>query len=206
VSVIASGPLMEPGAPSPYTPPLEPSAHLPVIIRMTDAHAGVLVAVALAFTLHFIFARTRFGFQLRMVGANPSAAAYAGLSVSWTLLLAMVAGGGFAGLAGASEVMGLKHRLFEGFSPGYGYDAIVVAFLSNGQPLGVVAMSLFFGALRSGANIMQRSVGIPVAIIFAMQGLAVLFLASSLALRRRLATAHRGEQETRQAQVIVGPR
>jgi simple sugar transport system permease protein len=86
--------------------------------------------------------------------------------------------------------MGLQHRLFEGFSPGYGYDAIVVAFLSNGQPLGVVLMAFFFGALRSGANIMQRSVGIPVAIVFAIQGVAVLFLAASLALSRRAPREH----------------
>jgi simple sugar transport system permease protein len=191
VSVIVSGPLMEPGAPSPYSGPLQPSAHLPVIIRSTDAHAGVLIALGLAVLLHLLFGRTRFGFQLRMVGANPSVAAYAGVNVPWTLVLAMVTGGGFAGLAGASEVMGLKHRLFDAFSPGYGYDAIVVAFLSNGQPIGVAVMALFLGALRSGANIMQRSMGIPVAIIFAIQGLAVLFLASSLALQRRLAFTER---------------
>lgn len=195
VSVIVSGPLMEPGAPSPYTRPLETSTHLPVLIPATDAHAGVLIAMALALGLHFVFVRTRLGFQVRTVGASPSAAAYAGINVRRTLAAAMVAGGGLAGLAGASEVMGLKHRLFEGFSPGYGYDAIVVAFLSNGQPLGVAAMALFFGALRSGANIMQRSVGIPVAIVFAIQGLAVLFLASSLAAQHRLTPAHRERRE-----------
>lgn len=195
VSVIVAGPLMEPGAPSPYSPPLVDSAQLPVLIRATDAHAGVLIGLALALGLHFIFVRTRLGFQLRMVGANPSAAAYAGINVQWTLALAMIVGGGLAGLAGASEVMGLKHRLFEGFSPGYGYDAIVVAFLSNGQPLGVAGMALFFGALRSGANIMQRSVGIPVAIIFAIQGLAVLFLAASLAMQHRVVPIQRGRKQ-----------
>jgi len=185
VSFIVGGPLIEPGAPYPYTRPLDPATNLPLLIPATDAHVGILIALGLALLLHVLFARTTLGFQLRAVGANPSAAAYAGVHVNRTLILAMVMGGGLAGLGGASEVMGLKHRLFEGFSPGYGYDAVVVAFLSNGQPLGAVAMAFFFGALRSGANIMQRSVGIPVAIVFAIQGLAVLFLAASLVVQRR---------------------
>jgi len=185
VSFIVGGPLIEPGAPYPYTRPLAPSTTLPVIVPGTDAHAGILLAIVLAVVLHVLFTRTSLGFQLRSVGANPAASAAAGMNVRATLVLAMVVGGGLAGLAGATEVIGLKHRLFENFSPGYGYDAIVVAFLSNGQPLGVVAMAFFFGALRSGANIMQRSVGIPVAIVFAIQGLAVLFLAASLAIQRR---------------------
>lgn len=186
ISYIVGGPLIEPGAPYPYTRTLDPATHLPLLIPATDAHVGILIALGLALLLHVLFARTVYGFQLRAVGANPSAAAYAGLHVNRTLVLAMVVGGGLAGLGGASEVMGLKHRLFEGFSPGYGYSAIVVAFLSNGQPLGVMAMAFFFGALRSGANIMQRSVGIPVAIVYAIQGLAVLFLAASMVDQRRI--------------------
>jgi general nucleoside transport system permease protein len=197
ISYVVGNVLMEPGAPSPYTRPLDGSAQLPVIIGGTDAHAGIFVAVALALLLHFVFARTSYGFRYRMVGANPSAAAYAGVNVNQTLVSAMLVSGGLAGLGGASEVMGLQHRLFEGFSPGYGYDAVVVAFLSNGHPLGVMAMALFFGALRSGANIMQRSAGIPVAIIFAIQGLAVLFLAASLAVRRRVVRAIEGRLQAR---------
>lgn len=186
VGAIVDGPLIEPGAPYPYTRPLDSATNLPVLIPQTDAHGGIIIALVLALVLHFVFARTAYGFRLRAVGASPSAAAYAGVNVRGTLVLAMMVGGGLAGLGGAAEVMGLQHRLFAGFSPGYGYDAIVVAFLSNGQPLGVVLMAFFFGALRSGANIMQRSVGIPVAIVSTIQGLAVLFLAASLAWSRRV--------------------
>ncbi|MDR7574783.1 MAG: ABC transporter permease [Armatimonadota bacterium] len=185
ISLIVSGPLIEPGAPYPYTRPLADSALLPVIIPGTDAHAGIVLALVTALLLHALLARTTLGFYLRSVGLNPSASAAAGINVRAVLLVAMAGAGGLAGVAGAVEVIGLKHRLFENFSPGYGYDAVVVAFLSNGQPLGVVAMGVFFGALRSGANIMQRSVGVPVAIVFAIQGLAVLFLAASLAVQRR---------------------
>ena len=185
VSALVSGPLMEPGAPYPQSRPLEPSAGLPVILPGTDAHVGILIGLACAVLMHVLFTRTSHGFRLRAVGVNPSAAAYAGINVNRTLIAAMLVGGGLAGLAGAGEVVGLKHRLFEGFSPGYGYDAIVVAFLGGGQALGTVVMAFFFGALRSGANIMQRAVGVPVAIVFAVQGLAVLFLAASLVVQQR---------------------
>lgn len=186
VGVVVSGPLKEPRAPYPFSPPLAPSAFLPTIIPATDAHAGIIIALVLAILVYIFLEHTPAGFQVRMVGANPSAAAYAGVNVGRTVVLAMVVSGGLAGLGGASEVMGLKHRLFDAFSPGYGYDAIVVAFLGAGQPLGVIATAGFFGALRSGANVMQRSQGVPVAVIFAIQGLAVLFLAASLAVRRRM--------------------
>ena len=94
--------------------------------------------------------------------------------------------GGFAGLAGATEVMGLKYRLFEQVSPGYGFDAIAIAFLSRGSIVGVVLTSLFFAALRSGANVMQRSAGVPVTVVYAIQGLTVLFIAISLAIEHRI--------------------
>lgn len=186
VGALVSGPLKEPGAPYPYSPPLARTAWLPVIIPATDAHAGILIALALAAAALVVLNRTTAGFRLRMVGANARAAAYAGVNVRRTVVAAMVASGALAGLGGASEVMGLKHRLFDAFSPGYGYDAVVVAFLGGGRPAAVAVAAVFFGALRSGAGIMQRSQGVPVAMIFAIQGLAVLALAASLAVRHRL--------------------
>jgi len=92
------------------------------------------------------------------VGQNPIAARYAGLSVERTIMLAMSLAGGLAGLAGASEVMGLKYWLFENFSGGYGFDAIAIAFLRCGGVPGVVFTSLFFSALRSGANTIWQGV------------------------------------------------
>lgn len=186
VGALVSAPLKDADAPYPYSPAVLPTARLPAVIPGTDAHAGIVIAVALALLAYVILEHTAVGFRVRMVGGNARAAAYAGVNVGRTIVGAMLASGGLAGLAGASEVIGLKHRLFDAFSPGYGYDAIVVAFLGAGQPLGVLATSFFFGALRSGANIMQRSEGVPVAVIFAIQGLAVLALAASLAVRHRI--------------------
>jgi simple sugar transport system permease protein len=185
VSMIVNEWLKEPAAPYPYTAPLAASAFLPIVIPTTDAHAGILIGLAFGGLAYFALGRTAYGFRLRAVGASPAAAAYAGIDVNRTLVSAMVIGGALAGLGGASQVLGLQHRLFEGFSPGYGFDAVVIGFLSNGNPIGIIATSFFFGALRSGADMMQRNAGVPFAIVFAIQGLAVVLLAASLPLRQR---------------------
>jgi general nucleoside transport system permease protein len=96
----------------------------------------------------------------------------------------MALSGGLAGLAGAVEVLGLRYRLYENFSPGYGYDAIAVALLANSNPLGVVLSAGFFGALQAGANRMQQTVNIETSIVFIIQGLTVLFVIGAPALGR----------------------
>ncbi len=139
--------------------------------------------------------RSPLGYQITAVGFNPIAARYAYISVERTIMLVMACAGGLAGLAGSCEVMGLKYRLFEQVSPGYGFDAIAIAFLSRGSVVGVVLTSLFFAALRSGANVMQRSAGVPVTVVYAIQGLTVLFIAISLAVEREIRVkTHRGEE------------
>lgn len=182
VSYLVTGPMIEPGAPSPFSPKLPQSAQLPTILPQTQAHLGIVIGLIAAGLLWVVFLRSPLGYQIEAVGQNPIAARYAGMSVKRTIMLVMAVAGGLAGLAGASEVMGLKYRLFENFSGGYGFDAIAIAFLSRGSILGVVLTSLFFGALRSGANVMQRSAEVPVTIVYAIQGLTVLFIAISLAL------------------------
>jgi len=187
INYLVSNPLIEPGAPSPYSPAIATSAQLPIILPQTQTHAGILIGFAATIVLWIVFQRLPLGYQIEAVGQNPIAARYAGISVERTIMLVMATAGGLAGLAGAGEVMGLKYRLFDQFSPGYGFDAIAIAFLSRGNLVGVVMTSLFFGALRSGANVMQRSAGVPVTVVYAIQGLAVLFIAIGLALEKRFA-------------------
>lgn len=188
VSYMVSYPLLEPGAPSPFSPLIVATAQLPILLPQTQTHAGILLGLVLAGVLWFVLALTPWGYQLEAVGQNPIAARYAGMSVPKTIMAVMAVSGGLAGLAGAGEVMGLRYRLFENFSPGYGFDAIAIAFLSRGNIAGVVLISLFFGALRSGANVMQRSAGVPFTVVYAIQGLTVLFIAIALVLERQLAT------------------
>ncbi len=186
ISYLVSGPMLEKNAPSPFSPPIAPSAQLPILLPQTQTHAGIAIGLLATVIVWILLAFTPFGYQIEAVGQNPIAARYAGIPVRRTIIGAMAAAGGLAGLAGAGEVMGLKYRLFENFSPGYGFDAIAIAILSRGDLAAVVLISLFFGALRSGASVMQRSAGVPVTIVYAIQGLTVLFIAISLVLERRL--------------------
>jgi simple sugar transport system permease protein len=180
ISYLVSHPMMEANAPSPFSPPIQVAAQLPILLPQTQTHTGILVGLWATLLVWFGFAYTPLGYQIEAVGHNPIAARYAGISVPRTIIAIMALAGGLAGLAGAGEVLGLKYRLFENFSPGYGFDAIAIAILCRGNLAGLVLISLFFGALRSGASVMQRSAGVPVTVVYAIQGLTVLFIAISL--------------------------
>jgi general nucleoside transport system permease protein len=185
VSYLVQNPLKAQNAPSPYSALIAESARLPMLPGSL-AHGGILLGLAVAVIFWVLLQRTPLGYQITAVGFNPLAAGYAGIPVPRTIMLVMTVAGGLAGLAGGCEVMGLKYRLFEEVSPGYGFDAIAIAFLSRGNVLGVVLTSLFFAALRSGANVMQRNAGVPVTVVLAIQGLTVLFIAVGLAWESRL--------------------
>lgn len=182
IEYMASGPLFEPGAPAAMSPEIAESAQLPIIIPDTDVHLGLIICLSLVLIMQFVFSKTTIGYQITATGLNPLACRYAGMKTVRDLIILSLVSGGLAGLAGASEIMGLKHRLFDSFSPGYGLDAIVIAFLAKSNPIGVMGASLFFGALRSGAGMMQRATGVPTTAVLAIQGLVILFVAISLVL------------------------
>ncbi|MBD1932468.1 MULTISPECIES: ABC transporter permease [Cyanophyceae] len=186
VGYLVNNPLKQPGAPSAYSALIAESARLPLILPQTQAHAGIFIGLFATGLLWVLFARSPLGYEIEAVGQNPTAARYAGMSVKRTIMLVMALAGGLAGLAGAGEVMGLKYRLFDRFSPGYGFDAIAIALLCRGNLVGIVLTSLFFGILRSGANVMQRSANVPVTVVYAIQGLTVLFIAISFAIERQI--------------------
>ncbi|HAX78930.1 MAG TPA: ABC transporter permease [Cyanobacteria bacterium UBA11372] len=186
IGYLANNPLKEPGAPSAYSSLISESARLPIIMPQTQAHGGIFIGLLATIVLWVILARSPLGYQIEAVGLNPVAARYAGMSVEGTIIAVMAIAGGLAGLAGAGEVMGLKYRLFDRFSPGYGFDAIAIALLSRGNIGGILLTSVFFAILRSGANVMQRSAGVPVTVVYAIQGLTVLFIAISFAIERRI--------------------
>lgn len=179
VSYAVSGPLLAEGAPYPYSEEVPQALRLPIILPQTDAHAGVLLGLTFALLLHFHFRYTVHGHSLDLVGRNPQAAAYAGVSVKRELLVAMMTGGALAGLAGGLEVLGLKYRLFHLFSPGYGFDGIVVAFMAAGNMAWMPVAALLMSGLKAAANGMQRAVGIESTVVDAIQGLIVIFVAAS---------------------------
>lgn len=174
--LVLDGPLKRPGAWFPQSPDIMPGARLPLLIPKTSIHAGLIIAVVVVLLLYLILRFTVFGFRIRMIGANPNAAHYAGLDVKLYSVIVMVLSGAVAGLAGASEIMGLRHALFENFSGGLGYDGIATGLLAAANPLGVLLASFFFGAIKAGAGLMQQTVGIVTAMADVIQALTVFFV------------------------------
>ncbi len=183
VSYAVSGPMLAKSAPYPYSEEISENLHLVHIMPRTDAHLGVVFAVVLALVFWLFFKRTTAGLAIDMVGRSPAAARYAGVAVPRQILLAMILGGGMAGLAGGLEVIGHKYRLFHMFSNGYGYDGIVAAFIALGSALWLPVVALFLAGLKAGAGIMERSAGIERSVVDAIQGIVVLMVAASLSIR-----------------------
>ncbi|MGE5593116.1 MAG: ABC transporter permease [Betaproteobacteria bacterium] len=185
VHYMVVNPLRAPGV-VPATRPIAGTAVLPVLVRGTRLHLGVVIAVVLAVLLWFLIYRTVFGFHLRSVGENRTAAAYSGIPVSRVVYLAMFLSGAVAGVAGAIQVLGVDHRFFDQFSPGLGFDSIAVALVGMAHPLGTILAGFLFGALRTGVLEMTVRFGTPKALALVVEGLTVLFLAFERLYRVRL--------------------
>lgn len=153
-----------------------PSAALPVLIKGTSLHFGIIIAVVLALILFSVLKYSRFGYRTRMVGANPEAAHYVGVNVKRSIFTTFLMVGGFSGLMGAVEILGFKHSIFDYFSGGLGYDTVAVSLLGGVNPLGVIVSAFFFGSLRAGGNLMQQTVGVSTYMVQVIQALVVLFI------------------------------
>ncbi len=161
VQMMLEGPFKDPmGLGWPQSEPILDSASLPALVERMRLHAGFLLAIAVAVVAHAVLAYTVWGFRIRAVGDNASAARHAGIGVNRTLLGVAIASGACAGLAGVSEVAGLKGYLTSDLSPGFGYAGIVVAMLAGLSPAGVILASLFVASVFVGADSMSRAMGV----------------------------------------------
>ena len=184
VSYLVTGPMKEEAGYLPQTDLIANSAVLPKLLPPTRLHAGVVLALAAAALMYWVMVRSTLGYRVRVVGGNPEAARYAGISVNRVFVVASGLSGGLAGLAGMGEISGLHQRLLDDISPGYGFTAIVVALLGRLHPAGVVIAAVLFAALRVGADAMQRRLGIPVALVYIIQALVILFIVGREAFER----------------------
>mgnify|MGYP001072446977 FL=1 len=171
------------------------------LVPQTLLHTGLLIAIGLAVVVYIFLWRTTIGYRIRAVGFNPEAARYSGINVPFYQALSLTLAGGFAGIAGAIEVMGVQHRLLEGITSGYGFSGIVAALFGSLHPLGTIPASIIFGALLVGGDKMQRAVQVPNSLIGAILGLVVLFVVGSAlwqrrwAARRQMAAAMNQEEQ-----------
>jgi simple sugar transport system permease protein len=184
------GPLRQASGAQPIGDAISAPATLARLFGRTHTlHAGILLAVAMVLAAAFAFARTEWGFRVRMAGANPRAASWAGIPVSRTILSAAAVSGGLAGMAGAVEVLGVLGRLFDKVSPGYGYTAIAVALLARLRPLALIPAAVFFAALDAGSSRMQQEAGVSYVLVLVVQGVVILAsLASGAVFARREAS------------------
>jgi general nucleoside transport system permease protein len=178
--LLSYGYLMQaPGTVNPITAPIAGNAHLPLLFGShLRINAGFLVALACAAGIWWLLSRTTTGFEFRSIGKNPSAARVAGMNVERNWALVMLIAGGLAGLAGAAVIQGTDFTLNNQSFGTYGIDAITVALLGRGRPLGVVFAGLLFGALHAGAPLMQAATGTPVDMVEMLQAVIVLFVAA----------------------------
>lgn len=161
----------------------------------TRVHLGLLIGILAAVLIAFALQRTRWGYETRVIGENQQAARYAGMSLVKNILLVMFLSGGLAGLAGASELCGLTNpRLQIGLSPGYGYTAIIVAWLARLNPYAIVLVSFLFAGLLVGGDSLQMAMNLPRATVYILQGI-VLFavLGGELFVRYRVRIARQEE-------------
>jgi len=176
----------EAGQMTPQTPPIAASARLPrlasllpILPRSNPLTVIFLMAILVAYCGYFFLWKTKWGYELRMVGHNPAAAEYGGINVSNNIVLTMTLSGAVAGLAGVWDVLGYRHRFLDNFSPGLGYTGIAVALLGRNHPFGVVIAALLFGLLQKGALDIDIFTNVPREIVLIIQALTVIFLIAS---------------------------
>ena len=167
----------------PGTAPL-PEAGWLARLGDTRVHLGLLLGIVAAAVLFVVLRRTWWGYEIRVIGENERAARYAGINIARNILLVMAVSGGLAGLAGMSEVAGIAHQLQRNLSPGYGYTAIIVAWLARLNPVTIILVAFLFAGLLVGGDQLQISMGLPAAIAPMLQGTILFFLLGGETLAR----------------------
>ena len=177
ISWLIQGPWKDPfGFAFPRTEKFRYTGKMPTFFG-TRIHAGVVIGLVLALVLWFVLAKTKWGFEIKLIGTNPKVAEYAGIPVKRYILTVMFISAGIAGVAGMSEVCGITHRLQANFAAQVGPSGMTIAYLAQCHPLGAVLVSFLFGALLVGGNTIQK-LGLPVSTVQMIQGSILFFVAA----------------------------
>lgn len=204
VDYLYTGPWKDPqGYGFPGSAQFSDAAWLP---RLTGrVHLGIVFAVVAALFIWIVLDRTRWGYEIRVIGENPRAARYAGISIARNILLVMLLSGGLAGLAGMSEVAGISHRLQKGLTLGYGYTAIIVAWLAKLNPWGVLVVAVLLAGLLVGGDQIQISMGLPASVALVLQGAILFFVLGGEIFAQYRVRIVRTGQEAEEARPAVEP-
>ncbi len=161
-----------------YTADFPESARLPLLGTSYIHWPTLLLGLAFAVWVAFVLSRTRLGFRMRVLGENPVAARYVGINALATVMMVALFSGGLAGIAGIAEVAAIHHKLLDPtqISQGYGFTAIIVAFLARGNPLGTIITALFLGVISASGDVMKVSLQMPGQTVNVINGLMLFFL------------------------------
>lgn len=161
LQMMLEGPLQDPmGLGWPQSAPIVDEGLLPKLVPRMRLHSGLIIALVAAVVAHIMLSKSVWGFKLRAVGENAAAALHAGIGVKRTIMGAAIVSGALAGIAGVSEVAGLRGYLTTDLSPGFGFTGIVVAMLAGLSPIGVVISAVFIASVFVGADTMSRAMGV----------------------------------------------
>ena len=177
LSVMVDGPLRDPeGLNFPESRLFQSAAKLPILVPGTRAHIGILAAVAAVVVAQIALARHVIGYQIRVIGAAPDAARFAGISESRIVWICLLASGGLAGLAGLFEAAGPVGQIVPQLPAGYGFTAIIVAFLGRLNPIGIMLAGLLMALTYNGGDAAQIALSLPSAVKSVFQGMLLFFL------------------------------
>ena len=174
---LVRGPWRDPkGFNFPTTADFDPNATIPVLFDGSRVHVGCLITLAVVAVAAVMLGRTIKGFEIRVVGAAPKAARFAGFNADQLVIFTFMVSGALAGLAGIIEVAGPIGHLQPGISPGYGFTAIIVAFLGRLNPIGILIAGLFLALTFIGGEGAQISMKIPLDLTKVFQGILLFYV------------------------------
>lgn len=175
VSYLVRGPIQDPdGAGYPYTREVPGSAQIAKLGDVIPIGAVIMVGVAVLAWL--VMERSRFGLRVKALGGGEQATRFAGIALDRVTILAMAVAGGLGGLGGAVSLLGDQYRLSDFFSPNWGFDAVAIALIGRGSPMGTLAAGLFIGFVDSGIQSAEGTAAVPASLAQILLGVVVLFL------------------------------
>ncbi len=178
VNALITGAMKDASAFFGTTLPAPEQYRLPEFTLGVTVHIGIFIALLLVAGTYWLTSRTTFGVRLKAVGSKPSVAEASGIAVKKMIALAVLGGAACAGLAGGIQALGVVYRVAEGWSKGWGFTGIPIAFLAGKNSLAIIPIAFMFAILETGARYMQFMTGVPAALIFVFQGLPVLVFVS----------------------------
>lgn len=166
------------------TPMLEQTSWLPKLFAGMTVHMGFVIALLVAVLLFLLYRYTASGYEIDMLGKNPSFTSYGGINKAKVMLLTMFMSGGLAGIAGAFEVLGSQYRYVDGALtvPGYAWTGVMAALLANSNPVATIFTSILLAALQTGAMGLERNTDVPLEIASVIQAVLILFISAKVSL------------------------